>query len=139
MDAIQHVQGVTEAQRVSRIAPIMSGTDVKPSVKAAQAQAAGGLSFQDVLAGTMNETRALQFSKHASLRLSARNIQLSTDQLARVEQGVAAARVKGIQDSLVMVDDVALVVNIRSKTVITAMEKDPSNSVFTNIDGAVIV
>ena len=39
-----------------------------------------------------------------------------------------------------MVDDVALVVSIKNRTVITAVDKDHlKENVFTNIDSAVIV
>ena len=46
---------------------------------------------------------------------------------------------KNVKDSLVMVDDIAFVVNIKDKNVVTVMNKDEmKNNVFTNIDGAVI-
>ena len=46
---------------------------------------------------------------------------------------------KGINESLVLVDDMAFIVNIKNNTVITAMDKNSSDeNVFTNIDGAVI-
>ena len=138
MDAIRHVQGVSEAQRVSRLVPILPGAESK--VKASAAQAQGSRSFQDVLSGAIQDTRELRFSKHASTRLSTRDITLSSEQLERVEKGVAKAWAKGIRDSLVMVDDVALIVNIGSKTVVTAMGKEQDEEgIFTNIDGAVIV
>lgn len=90
-----------------------------------------GASFRDVL-------DRVQFSKHANMRLNARNITLTGDQMARVENGIVKANEKGIRDSLVLVDDVALVVNVKSRTVITAMNQDREN-VFSQIDGAVIV
>ena len=80
----------------------------------------------------------VQFSKHASLRLNDRNIQLTNDQMDRVADGIYRADEKGIRDSLVLVDDVALLINIKSRTVITAMSQATDN-VFSNIDGAVIV
>lgn len=80
----------------------------------------------------------LQFSKHANMRLNSRDINLTNDQMQRVEKGVLKAQEKGIRDSLVMVDDVALLVNVKSKTVITAIGSGGEN-VFTNIDGAVFV
>jgi len=82
--------------------------------------------------------RQLQFSKHAAERLSERQIELTRDQLNRVEDGLTRARGKGINDSLVLVDDVALVVNVRNNIVITAMSRQIENT-FTNIDGAVVV
>lgn len=83
---------------------------------------------------------SLQFSKHASMRLNNRSISLSNEQLKRVEDGVNKATQKGINDSLVIVDNIALVVNIKNRIVITAMDKNFNNdNIFTNIDGAVIV
>ena len=83
-------------------------------------------------------TEPLQFSKHAAIRLSDRNISLTGEQIDRVADGIGKAGAKGIRDSLVLVDNVALVVNIKSRTVITAIPQ-PQESVFTNIDGAVVV
>lgn len=84
------------------------------------------------------EEANVQFSKHANMRLSNRNINFSLEEIQRIESGITKARTKGINNSLVLMDNTALVVNIRSGTVITAMEKESQN-VFTNIDGAVIV
>ena len=66
-----------------------------------------------------------------------RNINLSAEQMERLENGTTKAREKGIQESLVMVDDLAFIVNVKNNTVITAMN-DKTDSIFTNIDGAVI-
>jgi len=96
-----------------------------------------GKAFGDLFTEQLEAGR-LQFSKHANSRLNSREIALSDAQLERVESGVQTARAKGINDSLVLVDEVALVVNTLSKTVITVMEKGNDN-IFTNIDGAVIV
>lgn len=83
------------------------------------------------------EEMGVQFSKHANMRLTARNINLSQAQIQRLEEGIENAKQKGINDSLVLMDNIALVVNINSKTVITALNKE--QNIFTNIDGAVIV
>ena len=81
---------------------------------------------------------SVQFSKHANTRLNDRNINLTGEQIDRVQDGIVRANEKGIRDSLVLVDDIALVVNVRSRTVITALQHG-SEHVFSNIDGAVIV
>lgn len=81
----------------------------------------------------------MKFSKHANQRLENRNIELSKDQLERLNQGVGQARTKQIQESLVMMDNLAFIVNVKNNTVVTAMEQGESGQVFTNIDGAVIV
>lgn len=98
-----------------------------------------GKSFQNVLddANRKNQTESLKFSKHANERLAVRNINLSAEQIERLESGTTRARAKGIQESLVMVDDLAFIVNVKNNTVITAVG-DTADFVFTNIDGAVI-
>jgi flagellar operon protein len=98
-----------------------------------------GKSFGDVFNEQLESGKRLQFSKHAASRLSSREIALSDEQIQRVENGVMNAYAKGINDSLVLVDEVALVVNISSRTVITAIGRDSGKNIFTNIDGAVIV
>ena len=95
-------------------------------------------SFEEILNSTQkNSAESLKFSKHANERLADRNINLSAEQMERLENGTTKAREKGIQESLVMVDDLAFIVNVKNNTVITAMN-DKTDSIFTNIDGAVI-
>ena len=87
-----------------------------------------------------SHSELVKFSKHASQRLESRNISLSEEQNARLEDGVEQAHAKGIKDSLVLVDSLAFIVNVPSKTVVTAMDQTETQSnIFTNIDGAVIM
>jgi len=97
-------------------------------------------SFRDILGTQIGSQTSVpvQFSKHASIRLIDRNISLTGEQINRVADGIGKANEKGIRDSLVLVDDVALVVNVKSRTVITAISQAQEN-IFSNIDGAVIV
>ncbi|MCL2204770.1 MAG: flagellar protein [Defluviitaleaceae bacterium] len=106
----------------------MQITPVKPSTarQIAPPVQQPSVNFRDIL-----------FSKHAALRLDSRDIKLSDDQISRLGTAIGKAQEKGIRDSLVIMDDVALVVNVRSRTVITAMNQQ--DNVFTNIDGAVVV
>lgn len=81
----------------------------------------------------------LKFSKHAVNRLSDRNITLSNDQMDRLSHGAIEAGEKGIKESLILIDQLAFIVNIPNNTVVTAMDQTENKSnVFTNIDGAVI-
>lgn len=85
-------------------------------------------------------TDKLKLSGHAATRLQSRNIELGADEWKRVMQGVEKAASKGAKESLVVVDDVALVVSVKNRTVITAVDKaNLKENVFTNIDSAVIV
>ena len=82
----------------------------------------------------------LKVSGHAQTRLASRNIAFGPDEWNRVMQGVEKAALKGAKESLVLVDDVALVVSVKNRTVITAVDKTSlKENVFTNIDSAVIV
>lgn len=81
----------------------------------------------------------VKFSKHANQRLESRNINLSDEQMSRLNQGISKARDKSINESLVMMDNLAFIVNIKNNTVVTALESNEESNVFTNIDGAVIV
>ncbi|MDE7253306.1 MAG: flagellar protein [Acetatifactor sp.] len=107
------------------------------------------LSFQEVLrqkalqGNSIPESERageLKFSKHASGRLADRGIELSNRQLERLSDGVRKAGQKGIKDSLVIVDELAFIVNVPNNTVVTAMNStETDDNVFTNINGAVIM
>ena len=85
------------------------------------------------------ENTDVKFSKHAVNRLNDRNIELTKDQMHRLNEGAKAAGEKGIKDSLILVDKMAFIVNVPNHTVVTAMDQTENDSnVFTNIDGAVI-
>ena len=80
----------------------------------------------------------LTFSRHAQKRLDMRGISFTPDGLDRIEQAVNKASEKGGRDALVMAGELALVVNVPSRTVVTVMNKDSmQESVVTNIDSAV--
>lgn len=105
---------------------------------------AQGMSFGEILLKQQTQNtqtqEAVKFSKHATNRLSDRNIELTDEQLERLNDGTKKAGEKGIKDSLVLVDQLAFIVNTKSNTVITAMDQtETDENIFTNIDGAVII
>lgn len=109
----------------------LNGTDGKSSKKN---QGDSGKSFDRVL---FDKTDQIKFSRHAAKRLETRNISISEEQKARLEDAAEQAMEKGMTESLVMVDDLAFILNVRNKTIVTAVN-DTANAVFTNIDGAII-
>ena len=113
-----------------------------PSQENAATVNKNGQSFGEILAqksGT-SETEELKFSKHALNRLSDRNIDLSDEQLDRLNEGSKKAEEKGIKDSLMLMDGYAFIINVPNRTVITAMDQSETlENVFTNIDGAVVI
>ena len=104
---------------------------------------ADGISFQDLLNQTAENAEkdgGVRFSKHAANRLAERNIELTDNQMERLQESALKAGAKGIHDSLVIVDQLAFIVNVPNSTVVTAMKQaEADENVFTNIDGAVII
>ena len=117
-----------------RIADLVTNAPT-PSAPVAPALKPGEVSeFQSIL------DNRLKVSGHAQTRIQSRSIELGKPEWDRVMAGVERAAAKGAKESLVMVDDVALVVSIKNRTVITAVDKASlKDNVFTNIDSAVVV
>lgn len=98
-----------------------------------------GPSFATVLDEKL-PSQGVKFSQHAQDRLKARNISLSARDIANLEGAVNSVAQKGGKESLVMMGDAALVVSIKNRTVVTAMDRSQmQGNVFTNIDSAVII
>jgi flagellar operon protein len=92
--------------------------------------------FQDIL----NNQLGVKFSKHALEILERRNINLDSNAMEKLNAAVLKATNKGAKESLVLMDDLAFVVSIKNKTVITAVDgANIKENVFTNIDSAVII
>lgn len=86
------------------------------------------------------ELTNIKFSQHAKERLQVRNIKLGQAELAKLTAAVDKAAAKGARESLVLMDNVALVVSVKNRTVITAVDGSSlKDNVFTNIDSAVII
>jgi flagellar operon protein len=120
--------------KISQLVQQTSLTAPTTTQKSTNGTPATGATFADLLQDQ------LKVSGHAKTRMESRNIQLSPDEWNRVLGGVQKASAKGAKESLVMVDNVALLVSVKNRTVITAVDKDSlKENVFTNIDSAVIV
>lgn len=82
----------------------------------------------------------LKVSKHASDRLLERNIHITDAEWEKVTEKVAEAKSKGIKDSLVLMNQAALIVSAKNATVITAMDRtEAKDQLFTNIDGTIVL
>lgn len=94
------------------------------------------ISFKETLA----QATGLKISKHAQKRLDERNISIDQQRWAQINAKVAEAKNKGISDSLVVMDEAALIVNAKNNTVITAMNRsEASSQIFTNINGTILL
>ena len=121
----------------------LTDTYLQESKKVQNTSAEAAVSFGQILedkSKSFTQGSVLKFSKHASNRLSMRNIELSDEQVNRLQDGMQKANAKGIKDSLMIMDKLAFIVNVPSSTVVTAMDQnETSDNIFTNIDGAVII
>jgi flagellar operon protein len=100
-----------------------------------QETASHGVSFREHL-----NRQDLKFSHHAEQRLQQRGIVLSPDQLQKIAGAVDQAAAKGARDSLVLYRDIAMIVNVPNRTVVTAMDGSSlKEHVFTQIDSAVVL
>jgi flagellar operon protein len=115
---------------------------LRPPGVPVQIPPAGGSTFRDVLrqTGAPASGQPLKFSAHAQQRLASRNIALSSDDVAKMNAMADKAAAKGAKQSLFMMRDVAMVVSITNRTVITAVDQSSmKENVFTNIDSAAII
>ncbi|HWI49674.1 MAG TPA: TIGR02530 family flagellar biosynthesis protein [Rummeliibacillus sp.] len=95
-------------------------------------------SFSELLAE--QTTKQLKVSKHASDRLQERNIHIDDHQWERITNKVFEAKSKGVNDSLVLTSNAALIVSAKNATVITAMDRhEAQDQLFTNIDGTIVL
>lgn len=88
----------------------------------------------------MLQQSSLKLSQHAETRIKSREIPWDPEIQRRILKGIDSAESKGSREALILADDVAVIANVKSKTVITAMEKsEMKERIFTNIDSAVLV
>lgn len=113
---------------------------VPPVVKGVnRSQQSYNRGFDEILQQKIHE-RGLKISQHAQKRMDMRNIRLTEEQKIMLNNAVEKASQKGVKESLILMDNLAFVVSIKNRTVITAMDGDSiKDNVFTNIDGAVIL
>ncbi len=82
----------------------------------------------------------LKFSAHATQRLRDRNLSFDPMTMEKIKDAIDKAEAKGVDDTLVLTSNAALIVNVKNRTVITAMDRSALvGNVFTQIDGAVVV
>ncbi|MCL2696931.1 MAG: hypothetical protein FWE74_02480 [Oscillospiraceae bacterium] len=112
-----------------------------PNAPAAPQTNEQGQSFADALKQKLEKTSAIEFSGHAIRRLDSRNVDIDENgKLERLNEGVRVAAEKGSNDTLILVDTTAFIVNVPNNKVITTMEMEElKGNVFTNIDSTVIM
>jgi flagellar operon protein len=134
---------VADPRQVTGVNAPAAVAPVRPAGVPLQIPPTGAPRFREILQESARTAAAgtpLKFSAHAMQRLESRNIKLTADDVARMNAMADKAAAKGAKQSLFMMNDVALVVSIKNRTVITAVDQDSmKENVFTNIDSAAII
>lgn len=93
-------------------------------------------SFANILQNQIKQD--VKISRHAQMRMEMRHVSLTEVQRQKLSTAIDKADEKGVRDTLVVMERMAFVVNVKNRTVITAMSSgEMRDNVFTNIDGAV--
>ncbi|MDQ6419253.1 TIGR02530 family flagellar biosynthesis protein [Paenibacillus sp. LHD-117] len=129
---------MSESMKIGHLFPIKSTPlQLDKSDKSSMSQAGRPVSteFRDLL-----ESKVLKFSHHAETRMEQRGIKLQPESLSQIMKAVDDAASKGAKDSLIVYRDIAMIVNVPSRTVVTALDGNQMKSnVFTQIDSAIIL
>ena len=100
--------------------------------------------FHDLLNERLDQssesTKELKFSAHAKTRLASRGIELTPQEIVKMQEAIQKASAKGSKESLVLTDKAAFVVSVKNNTVITAVDRDSlKENLFTNIDSTIMI
>ncbi|KUP07113.1 flagellar protein [Bacillus coahuilensis m2-6] len=96
--------------------------------------------FSHQLEQAIQSSNELILSKHAKERIANRGITITDDQWKNIQSKVNEARSMGVKESLVLLEEAALIVSTKNKTVITALNRqEASSQIFTNIDGTIVI
>jgi flagellar operon protein len=97
-------------------------------------------SFKNLLNAEIQDKLELKISKHAERRLQDRGIIIDKNQWSQISTKVQEAKEKGVNDSLVVLKNAALVVSAKNNIVITALDRDEAKTqIFTNINGTILI
>jgi flagellar operon protein len=112
----------------------VNGVGQGPANPASTIKPVQGPSFTE----TLENVQGVKFSNHAQKRLQSRDIYLDSENVNRLSNAIDKAEKRGGKSSLVMVDDLAFIVNVPERTVVTALDKNQrGEGVFTQIDSVV--
>lgn len=127
--------GALEPQKTSKVPGSKDGQSFNDTLTQIQGQPS--------LAQKKNpsvDSMDLRFSQHAIERMQARGIKIGPEDLGRLNEAVGRAASKGSRDSLILLNDSALIVSVKNKTVVTVMDKNAlKENVFTNIDSTIVL
>ncbi|MFD0587580.1 TIGR02530 family flagellar biosynthesis protein [Paenibacillus sp. GCM10027627] len=127
---------MSDRMKIGHLFPIKTTPlQLDKSAKGLNGKSPQSTEFQDLL-----DSKVLKFSHHAEMRMEQRGISLQPESWSKIARAVDDAASKGAKDSLIVFKDIAMIVNVPSRTVVTAMDgKQMQSNVFTQIDSAIIL
>ncbi|NIS39013.1 hypothetical protein GWN91_07790, partial [Candidatus Saccharibacteria bacterium] len=94
--------------------------------------------FRELLKAKLQDDKRIRFSAHAQTRIESRNMHLDESGFEKLVNAAEQAKSKGAHEALILMENMAFIVNLDNRTVITAMDQEGlKENVFTNIDSAV--
>nr|WP_328753711.1 TIGR02530 family flagellar biosynthesis protein [Geomesophilobacter sediminis] len=119
--------------------PITPTKRPEPAAPQGSKQVGGNTPFARTLDQKLTG-QPVKLSQHAQDRLKSRGITLTDADMQQLAGAVDSVAQKGGKESLVMMGDAALVVSVKNRTVVTAMDRQGmKGNVFTNIDSAIVL
>ncbi|MCM1992653.1 TIGR02530 family flagellar biosynthesis protein [Oceanirhabdus seepicola] len=85
------------------------------------------------------KSEEISFSKHASLRVKEREIDITSEDISKLNEALDKAKDKGCKESVLIYKNNGFITNIKNRTVITVCNMKDSEGVITNIDSVLFV
>ena len=100
--------------------------------------------FKSLLDGKLNENKpvhgGIELSTHAAKRLEERKIDFHGEEYMKVKEAMGKLKAKGSQNSLIVSDKAAYIVDVKNNKLVTAVDKGSmSENIFTKIDSTMFI
>lgn len=134
---IQNLDGITSSQNRTQKTDFGSGPSFRETLEG-KLKAPQNIGALNAELGKVKE--GLKFSNHAVDRMQSRGISYGEEDIKRLNEAVAKAAEKGSKDTLILMNESALIVSVKNNTVVTVMDKNSlKENVFTNIDSTIVM
>ncbi|MFB7637208.1 TIGR02530 family flagellar biosynthesis protein [Peribacillus butanolivorans] len=96
--------------------------------------------FQQHFQEAISTNEKLTISKHAQMRMDQRKIVIEQQTWEKIADKANEAKKMGVTESLIIIDNAALVISTKNNKVITVVDREEASSqIFTNINGTILL
>ncbi|MED3688852.1 TIGR02530 family flagellar biosynthesis protein [Peribacillus butanolivorans] len=96
--------------------------------------------FQQHFQEAISTNEKLTISKHAQMRMDQRKIVIEQQTWDKIADKANEAKKMGVTESLIIIDNAALVISTKNNKVITVVDREEASSqIFTNIIGTILI